>query len=56
VNIITRFQEWRGEKLKLRAEIVWLLDELLDRIPPGQLGCRLRLWRYWDQDKFRKGK
>lgn len=36
--------------------LVWLADELLDRIPAyedghwyraGQWGCRLRLHRYW---------
>jgi hypothetical protein len=36
--------------------VVWLADELLDRIPAyeqgrwylnGEWGCRLRLYRYW---------
>lgn len=50
--MISRYRKWRGEKLKLRAEIVWLLDEALDCF--GQLGCRLRLHRYWTQERFRK--
>jgi hypothetical protein len=63
--MIRRFRKWRGEKLKLRAEAVWLLDELLDHLPAwnrhsgwhdAQWGCTLRLHRYWDKDKFRKEK
>lgn len=58
-NYYRRYQEWRGEKLKFRAEVVWLLDEMLDNIPSveihrhGEWGCALKLYRYWGQEKFR---
>jgi hypothetical protein len=63
VDILGKYREWRGERLKFRAEIVWLLDEALDQLPAyqdgkwyryGQWGCRLQLARYWGREEFSK--
>jgi len=61
-HLLARFRAWRGEPLRWRGEVVWLLDEVLDRIPRyedhrwyryGHWGCTLGLRRYWDRDEHR---
>jgi hypothetical protein len=48
----------------LARSAVWLLDELLDRVPgywegkwhlAGQWGCRMHLSRFWATDEDRPG-
>jgi hypothetical protein len=60
---LARYRAWRGPRLVWHAELVWLLDELLDNIPRyehgrwyryGQWGCTLRLDRYWARHEFEK--
>lgn len=57
--LAARYRAYRGGPMRRRAELAWLLDEMLDRIPAwqdghlylqGQWGCQLGLSRIWARD------
>jgi hypothetical protein len=58
-RVLARYRAYRGEPMRRPAELVWLLDEMLDRIPAwqdgrlylcGQWGCQWGLSRIWARD------